>query len=213
MPLTVKHAHYANGIDVSDNNGDFDWHAWDSHISFAFIKATQGPIPEYPGGLIDTQFERNMAGAKAIGLHRFAYHYFIPDRDPAAQARLFVETVRPHLDLADNLMFDFEESGESAGMSVHEVAFAAWVFLREVNRLEPQHHIVVYTYPAFAEMGYCAMLAHWGLYIAHWGVPSPQVPPPWKTWQFWQYAPGRNGTPDLDRFNGTEHELEIYCTR
>lgn len=218
MIVTVKHHHYVNGIDVSDNNGDFDWHSWDGHIDFAFIKATEGPDPAYPNGIIDTQFNHNWAGAKAIGVHRFAYHYFIPDNDPAAQAKWFIDAVRAEgLDLSDNFMFDFETVSE--GMTVQETAFAAYVFMREVNRLEPQHHIVVYTFPSFADAGYCAMLGHWGLFIANWGVPEPTIPPPWNTverpqkWQFWQFAQGTGRSPDLDRWNGNEHELEMYCTR
>lgn len=218
MTVTVRHAHYANGIDVSDNNGDFDWNAWNGHIDFAFIKATEGPIPEFPHGLTDSQFDRNWNGSKAIGVHRFAYHFFHPNHDPAAQARLFINAVRKEgLDLEDNFMIDFEVANTS--MTIHENAFAAWVFIREVNRLEPQHHIVVYTFPDFANQGYCAMLGHWGLFIANWGVPSPEIPPPWNAvkrpqkWQFWQYSPGTHGSPDLDRFNGSDHELNLYCTR
>lgn len=210
--ITVNHAHYANGIDVSDNNGDFNWHSWNGHIDFAMVKVTEGPTPDYPNGLIDTQFERNWAGSKAIGIHRFGYHFFRPDHDPAAQARLFVDTMRTHgLDLIDNFMLDFET--HNPDMTIAENGFAAWTFLREVNRLEPQHHIVVYTFPAFADEGYCYMLHHWGLFIANWGVPEPAIPPPWNKWQFWQYAPGHGTSPDLDRFNGSEHELEKYCTR
>jgi lysozyme len=201
--------HFPNGIDVSDNNGDFDWHSWNGHIDFAMIKASEGPTEGYPDGLRDTQFDRNWAGAKAIGVHRFAYHFFHPDENPAAQAAWFVDTVKAAgLDLSDNFVIDFEV--ENSGMSVLENAFAAWVFCREVNRLAPQHRLLCYTYPYFAETGYCAMLGFLPLWIANYDVSKPYVPIPWTTWQFWQYV--GVGT-DLDRFNGSEHDLEVFCTR
>lgn len=222
--MIVAHRHYANGIDVSDNNGDFDWHSWQGAIEFAMIKATEGSSRDYPNGYHDVQFARNWEGARSIGVHRFAYHYFRfdPLHDPARQAADFVRVVTEQgLDLVDNFVVDWEEPTE--GYSVHAQAFAVWVFCTEVQRLtEHKHRMLVYTFPAFADAGYCAMLGRWDLWIANWNAASPTVPPPWSNpsdgrpgWHFWQFAPGRtNGTrPDLDRFNGSPHELEVYCTR
>lgn len=220
--MIVNHRHYANGIDVSDNNGDFDWQAWHGAIDFAMIKASEGPQPDYPTGYHDTQFERNWSASRALGIHRFAYHYFRPDHDPAYQARYFVDIVRAAgLDLVDNFVIDWE--APNSEMSIHAQAFAAWVFCTEVQRLtDHKHRMLVYTFPYFGDEGYCAMLGRWDLWIANWGAPSPAVPPPWSNpedgrpgWHFWQFAPGSPGgkTPDLDRFNGSAHELEVYCTR
>jgi lysozyme len=209
--MLIKHAHYPNGIDVSDNNGEFDWHSWNGHIDFAMIKATEGPVDGYPYGIIDTQFERNWYAAKAIGLHRFAYHFFHPEHDPSQQAHWFVDAVKAQgLDFNDNLVIDFEQPSGTVGVNqiVHD-AFAAYVFVKEVQRLAPQRRVLVYTYPYFAEQGYCALLGDYDLWIADWGVSSPSIPVPFKSWRFWQYV----GTGvDLDRYNGTEKDLENFCT-
>jgi hypothetical protein len=51
------------------------------------------------------------------------------------------------------------------------------------------------------------------LWIAHWGVACPDIPAPFKSWPFWQYAamsdvPGiTTMNVDLDRFDGTLDEL------
>jgi lysozyme len=216
--MEIKHSHFANGIDVSDNNGDFDWHSWDGHIDFAMIKATEGPMEKYPTGWRDTQFERNWAGAKAIGLHRFAYHFARPDHDPAMQAKYFVDTIREAgFDLEDSIVLDFETNiGINGPLSVADAAFWAYVWCCEVERLIGMHHrILIFTYPWFAEQGNCHMLRTWGLWVGNWDVPTPAVPPPWDRWYFWQYTAGAWGGTgiDLDRFNGNDHELEIFCTR
>src|SRR5258708_1337735 len=174
------------GIDISENNGDFDWAAWNGHIEFAGIKATEGPIPhlEFPHGYRDHQFARNWAEAKKLGIFRFPYHYFHPEFDPAQQARFFVDTVAAQgLEQHDNFYIDLEETGN---LKPIKVSFAAWVFCTEVNRLSFQlsgkpHRVLVYTYPFFAEQGNCAMLGKRPLGIANYDTPSPHIPPPWSS--------------------------------
>jgi lysozyme len=209
--MELKHMHFPQGIDVSDNNGEFDWSAWNGHIEFAMIKATEGPFDEYPEGLTDTQFSRNWHEAKAIGVKRFAYHFLHPDHDPAEQAKQFVKAVEDEgLTSDDGLVLDFETYDSAGSEYTVRVAFNAWVFCKEVERLRPANRLLVYTYPAFAEMGFCALLTHWPLWLADWNVASPAIPVPWRSWTFWQYAQGRLGTPDLDRFHGTEKDLESF---
>jgi GH25 family lysozyme M1 (1,4-beta-N-acetylmuramidase) len=196
------------GIDVSDNNGDFDWQPWAGHIQFGMVKCTEGATESYPAGYHDIQFSRNWAEMKDIGIYRFAYHYCIPDDDPAAQAALFVNTVKAHgLDEHDNFAADLEELSER---SVSEVAFWLHVFTAEVIRLSGGHRCLVYTYPAFADQGACAMAGGHPLWIANYDVPSPDVPPPWRTWAFWQYTSGKL---DHDVFNGTIEDLKKFCER
>src|SRR5271166_3928196 len=115
------------GIDVSEHNGDFDWAAWNGHIEFAGIKATEGPIPHlgFDQGYKDHQFARNWAEAKALGIFRFAYHYFHPEFDPSQQAKYFIDTEAAEgIEQHDNFYIDLEETG---GMAPVDVSFAAWV--------------------------------------------------------------------------------------
>jgi lysozyme len=193
----------ALGIDVSDHNGTFDWQAWEGHIEFAAIKATEGNANyiDYK----DPTFARNWAEAKALGLYRFAYHYFHPAADPASQAKYFYDYVaaqgiEPH----DGFMIDFEENDQ---MTPVNVSFSGYVFASELTRLLPGHKILIYTYPAFAQAGNCAKLGQWPLWISEFGVPKPVVPPPWSAWEFWQHV----GSPlGQDTFNGAISQLEEY---
>lgn len=188
------------GIDVSNNNGPFNWESWHGHIQFAMAKATQGLT------FRDSEFHHNWNGIRNIGAYRFAYHYGAPLDDPVKQAEFFVSVVAENgIQSDDNFVLDFEEN---AGLSPVDASFWAWTFCHHVNKLVAGHRTLVYTYPSFAEAGYCAKLGGHPLWIANYAVPRPTVPPPWHAWTFWQYS----GSPlDLDEFNGSQEELDKFC--
>ena len=192
---------YPRGIDVSNNNGIFNWADWKGRIQFASVKATEGLT------FRDQQFPRNWEYMHRYGLYRFAYHYGDPAVDPSQQARFFTDYVKvTGMYAHDNFVLDLEETG---GLSPVDVSFWAWTFCTEMNRLNPGHRILVYTYPDFAEQGNCAKLSGWGLWIANYEVPHPHVPAPWKFWRFWQ----NTGTGlDQDVFNGSLKDMETFCT-
>jgi lysozyme len=182
----------ATGIDVSEPGTD--WAAWKKNgITFAAIKATGET------SYVSPAFAGDWEAARGSGLARIAYHYADPSRDPAAQALLLVATVdkagrRP----GDGFALDFETLG---GLSPVDASFWAYVFCAEVARLtQDKHYVFVYCSPSFADTGACALLGSRPLWVAHWGVPAPDVPLPWKEWVIWQYAGG--GYADHNRYNG-----------
>jgi len=192
---------WPNGIDISNHQPQFDWAAWNGHIQFASVKATEGLTFQ------DAWFGYNWEWMEKIGVFRFAYHYAHPNLDPVKQAKFLVDYVKLHgLKRHDNFVLDLEETN---GRSPREVSFWAWVFCHTINQITGQR-VLVYTYPSFAEAGNCAMLGGWGLWIANYGVPQPTVPAPWKYWRFWQYT---SDPLDLDRWNGDEMTLAQYCAR
>lgn len=214
MTTAIELDQRVKGIDVSDNNGVFNWAPWRGHIDFAAMKATEAT--DY----LDKQFARNWETTKEMGVRRFAYHFLRPSleaNEPSAQARFFVERVRAvGLEHGDNFMADVEVTD---GFDPQTVSFFAWTFCREVQRIAPGHRVVVYTFPAFAEAGNCAMLRERFLWVANWNVPLPEVPPPWGDsepsetgWKLWQDAAGQGTSPDLDVFNGTRKDLDEFCT-
>ena len=89
-------------------------------------------------------------------------------------------------------------------MAAGTVAARARHFLEALDRLVPNHRVLVYTNPSFAETGACAGMNSWALWIAHYGVSRPTVPKPRSTWTFWQTG---DSPIDIDRFNGTEAQL------
>ena len=197
-------ADYARGIDVTAaGQGRFDWPRWEGHIDFAIAKATEGLT------FVDSEFARNWAHMRAMGIGCLAYHFGHPNKDPAEQARHFTDVLREHGDEDSGAVLDIETRD---GLKPIDVAFWAWTFAQERNRLAKHSRLtVIYTFPSFAEEGNLAKSGSAPLWIASPNQPEPDVPLPWKHWAFWQYAWGTgHGTPNLDHFNGTVRELHKF---
>ena len=58
------------GVDVSEHNGNIDWQALkDAGIEFAICRTGYGKNG------VDPSFQRNVEGARAVGMKCGAYHY------------------------------------------------------------------------------------------------------------------------------------------
>jgi lysozyme len=160
-----------------------------------------------------------VAGALAVGLDVRLYDFCFPlppdgihpNRDPVAQARLFLQEMQGLKLEGKPLILDFEwpkkqdlqKWGENADY-VLEWTLACLVEVSTLTGLLPW----VYTGPDYADaIGYenALELARYDLWIAHWGVTSPTVPRPWWTYSAWQYSntgrvPGIQDDVDLSWF-------------
>lgn len=192
----------AQGLDVSNYQGKFDWSTV-TGLSFGIYRMTQGlgvdtnsPDPDAPW---------NNEQLKAKGLIRGAYHFFDPRLSGETQAQYFV-TQRSliGLDSSDMLWLDHE----TAGASPADTSAAAVAFMTELDKLAPDNPRGVYTYISFATSGNCAGLDEWPLWLAYPAAAAPVSPPPWAKWTFWQWGL-RNGV-DADAFNGTAEDLQNW---
>ena len=201
------------GIDVSHWQGAVDWEAVKmADIAFAFIKATQGARGT------DGQFSANWEAARAEGIVRGAYHFFSPAVSPALQLANFLEAVRtlepddlpPALDLEEDMhngqdRWDGVPQAARVGLAVEWLEGVA----RQLGRTP-----IVYTRRGFvsAKLGDVTALARYPLWIAHYGVTTPHVPPAWARWTFWQHSdrgnvPGVAGDIDCNWFAGSPADL------
>ena len=204
-PVTVS----VGGIDVSNFNPGTDWPTVArTGRGFAVVKATEGLT------MVNKQFARDWAGIKAAGLVRGAYHFFLPDRDPVAQAQSFLSTVGTLRagDLAPIL--DWENP---TGRTAAEQIAAAIQWLNVVEAATKRVPII-YVSPAYVNaLGNPPQFARYPLFLAHYGVSCPRPPAPWTGWTFWQYAMtgAVAGVPgdhvDQDLFNGTAADLARFA--
>jgi lysozyme len=192
----------AQGLDVSNYQGKFDWSAV-TGLSFGIYRMTQGLGVHTNSPDPDAAW--NNAQLKAQRLTRGAYHFFDPTLSGAAQAQYFVaQRSLIGLDSSDMLWLDHETAGASpAGTSAAAVAF-----MTELDKLAPHNPRGVYTYISFATGGNCAGLDNWPLWLAYPASAAPVPPPPWAKWTFWQWGL-RNGV-DTDAFNGTAAQLQAW---
>ena len=76
------------GIDVSRHQGTIDWaRVAADDVTFAIIKASEG------GDFVDTEYAKNVAGARAAGVTVGAYHFFTLCRPGAEQAANFLAQI------------------------------------------------------------------------------------------------------------------------
>lgn len=185
------------GLDVSEYQGQIDWQAVaDAGKSFAFIRTGDGTYR-------DKMFNTNWLGAKNAGLVVGAYHFLRPGVDGAEQADICVQmagTGGGQLPIT----IDVETPSDPDSLASLVLAFANEV-VAQTGRSP-----IIYTAPGFwgSNVSPTGLEQSCPLWVANWGVSSPNLPSGWGAWKFWQYTstgtcPGISGNADLDRFSGS----------
>jgi lysozyme len=197
------------GIDVSAWQGNINWaKVAGAGTRFAILKATEG------ASWNDPTYAANVAGAATNGITVGAYHFADPSSAPGdavSEADHFVSIAKNSPgDIVPALDIEHKGNLSTAGL-------VAWVktWLAEVaSKLGVKP--MLYASPGFWKysMGDTTWFADNGyqiLWVAHWGVTSPDVPAnDWggNGWTFWQWTDcrhvaGISGCVDGDKFNGT----------
>jgi GH25 family lysozyme M1 (1,4-beta-N-acetylmuramidase) len=193
----------AQGIDVSNFDGQFNW-AGTSGLSFGICRATQG-LGASGTNSPDPFLSWNWPRIRQKGLARGAYHFLDPGLDGAAQANYFVESVSAvGLNTTDMLWLD----NETAGSSPSAVAACARAFMARLVALRPHNPCGVYSFWSFITSGNCAGLSGYPLWLAIYQTAIPSAPAPWSRWTFWQS--GGTSNHDNDVFNGSAAELSAW---
>ncbi len=200
---------YTKGIDVSHYQGTVDWQAVAvSGVRFAYIKATDGIRH------VDHQFHTNWQGVAATDIHRGAYHFFLPQDDPVAQAKHFVATIGDLGDTDLPPVLDIEIANNIKDATIeHNVL----VWLETVEKATGRRPIV-YTDNAFADDALNdKRFTRYPLWIADYASKIHKVPGPWQhsQWKIWQYSSqgkvaGIESSVDLDKFNGSLSALQAF---
>ena len=198
--IPIPEDYSIHGIDVSRYQENISWEdvrdmqVDDIRISFAFIKATEGISN------VDPYFKRNWRKAKAAGITRGAYHFFLPTKDGRIQAQNFINRVTMESgDLPPVL--DVEQAyGATATQVRKEVK--TWL-----QAVENYYHVrpVIYTNVDFYNRYLKGSFEDYPLWVAHYLQPhQPRIT---REWTFWQHSERGhvNGVwqrVDFDVFNG-----------
>jgi lysozyme len=199
--IRIPSGYTIHGIDVSSYQGKINWQkvkAMDDdgvHITFAFIKATEGVLS------MDPYFQRNWREAAKAGIICGAYHYFLPQKSGLWQARFFLQTVKVEKgDLP--MVVDVEQLYKTspAKMRAQLVSF--------VNHIETKTGVkpVIYTNISFYQDYLQGYFDDYTLWIAHYYQPVLNINSQTK-WRFWQHSDkahinGINQKVDFNVFNG-----------
>ncbi|WP_343667390.1 glycoside hydrolase family 25 protein [Chitinophaga sp.] len=189
-----------HGIDVSKFQKNINWEAVEQmqveniHISFAFIKATEGITRQ------DANFKQNWSRAKRAGVVRGAYHFFYATRDPLKQAINFQNIVQ--LEPGDlPPVLDIEVSNNQPAAVIRSTAR---VWLEEMEKaygVKP----IIYTNVHFYETYLGDEFDDYPLWVAHYY--QKKKPASARNWLFWQHNDGGrvngiNTTVDFNVFRG-----------
>ena len=197
------------GIDISHYQEQIDWDALANatlsghKLSFVIMKATEGST------LADHYFEKHLQKAKDKGFVCGAYHFFIPNGKPEAQASFFISRVKLRKgDLPPVL--DVEKCGR---LSVSELQRDVRVWLDIVEKHYGVKPIIYANYSYTKKYFSTPEFASYPLWIAHYYKDELEYQGNWAMWQYTDRGAveGIDEYVDCNVFNGTRMELQGLC--
>lgn len=182
---------------------------------FVFLKATEGAT------FVDAHYAHNRAQALATGLLVGSYHFYRYGTDWGAQAHNFCSVVAklqpgelpPVIDLEDQ---DFRDG--KIGLSVADATRKTLAFIETVSDHLGKRPIIYADRDFIKHFLQDESFAKSSLWVAAYRRTPPIAPPPWKSFDFWQYdahgtVPGIYGEVDLDYFLGDEAALQNMAVK
>ena len=196
------------GIDVSVWQADIDWDAVKgSGVQFAFARAAYSTSK-------DDYFDQNWAGMKSAGIVRGAYQYWLPNKDPIAQADALLAIMGP-LEPGDlPPVVDVEETG---GVGPATLADRLGQWLQHVEAAIGRKPIIYSGKYFWQDNVQSKAFLDYPYWIPNYSLECPNLPNGyWPNWQFFQYTStghvnGVSGNVDRDQWNGTLADLQMFA--
>ncbi len=206
--IIMPKGYSVHGIDISKHQGTIDWDRVskmkknDIHISFAFIKATEGITRQ------DNKFETNWKLSAQHGILRGAYHFYYPSRNADKQADNFIKVVK----LSKGDLPPVVDIEHSNGKSAKKICDDLKVF---IERLEKQYDVkpIIYTNINFYNTYLIGRFDDYPLWIAGYFDHDRfynEFKTPWILWQHSEKGKvdGIRGNVDFNVFKGSLEKLE-----
>lgn len=210
--ILLPSRYHVHGIDVSKHQGRIDWlrvkkmKSNGQHISFAFIKATEGITRQ------DKRFAYNWEQARKQGIVRGAYHFYYPSRNAGLQALNFMGQVKL---LPGDLppVVDIEHAN---GKGKKEIVKGLKTMLDDLETAYGQKPII-YSNVRFYETFLADNFQSYPLWIAGYFDHERFEDEFGYEWSFWQHSErghvdGIKGMVDFNVFVGTEAGLKALAT-
>ncbi|MBB2145338.1 glycoside hydrolase family 25 protein [Pedobacter sp. LMG 31464] len=198
--IKIPKKYTVHGIDVSYYQGKIDWQKVkamkedDVHVTFAFIKATEGILN------VDPYFQRNWREAPKAGVKVGAYHFFRPKRSGLWQANFFLQTANFEKgDLPP--VVDIESLDGVSPEKMRKELNAFIIQIEEKTKVKP----IIYSGLKFYQDNLMGFYDDYPFWVAHYHQPKLKLPT--NTWKFWQHSDkasinGINHIVDFNAFNG-----------
>ncbi|MFD0940872.1 glycoside hydrolase family 25 protein [Pedobacter boryungensis] len=193
--IKIPKNYSVHGIDVSYYQGKIDWQKVkamkedDVHVTFAFIKATEGLLN------VDPYFLRNWREAPKAGIKVGAYHFFRPKRSGLWQANFFLQTATFEKgDLPP--VVDIESLDGVSPENMRKQLNTFIIQIEEKTKVKP----IIYSGLKFYQDNLQGYYNDYPFWVAHYHQPKLKLAN--KTWKFWQHS-------DKARINGINHVVDF----
>ena len=190
---STETASVLKGIDVSYCQNEVDWDAAKASglVDFAILRAGYGRETTQ----VDTQFERNYAACKRLGIPVgvYWYSYATTAAEAEQEAKVCLQTIRGK-QFEYPVAFDIEEARSLPQADALCTAFC--------NALEKQgYYAAIYTFKSALENNIrAAIKSRYDIFLSHVGVQQTSYAGAYGLWQYsWTgRIPGISGDVDLD---------------
>lgn len=202
------------GLDISKYQGNLlkDIEKLDT-LHFVICKATQGIT------IVDEEFNYNWKKLKEYNVIRGAYHFYMSNDEPAAQATHFLKTVGNLENKDIPLIVDIEEASIIGKVNSDTLQSKLLAFLQLVEK-HSRRKPIIYTDRYFADTWLRKdTFALFPLWLAQYSrKPSPILPKTWKKagHVFWQKSDAfsiDSRKSDFDIFNGNGRDFAAFIKR
>ena len=194
--INIPSQYKYHGIDVSYAQGRIDWTKVKAmeddsiHLSFAFIKATEGLLK------VDPYFKRNWREAPKNGIVCGAYHFLRANKNGLWQARFFLQSVS--MEKGDlPAVADVETLDGKSPDEMRKQVQAFLTYVETKTKTKP----MIYTTLSFYADYLAGYFNDYPLWIAHYDEPD-LAEGQHLNWQFWQHS-------DKARVNGIYHTVDF----
>lgn len=205
---------FANGINLSDFNGDLINLITDKKDSLGFIicKATQGIV------FVDPMFFQNWKISKEKGFVRGAYHFYRCKDDPMQQANNYLNTISniESTDLPPIVVFEQMSINTKEEQSIIEIQNNLFSFIKTIEKKLNRKPIIKTNIEIGNTYLNNPIFSDYYLWIDSYTKKNkPELPELWQTkgWTFWSKSDVQRINhiiEDADVFNGNMADLKEF---
>lgn len=201
--VTPVKAYCATGIDVSYHNGKISWDKVKKDgIDFAFIRAGYGDSTKKKGGVVDSQFARNVKNARKndIDIGVYLYSCATSVSDAKKEANFLVNLLKKYGEFEYPVVYDFESSYRKGRKYKNENTKMIKAFCNIIE--EAGYDAMIYSdYNMLTEYVDYDKVSKYGVWLAYWTYNSKDYPVDLENVQIWQYS-------DRGRVKGISEDVD-----
>lgn len=195
------------GIDVSYHNGRIDWKkVKESGIDFAFIRVGYGDSYKSSGGVLDSEFYRNVRNARKNGIDIGVYVYStaINVNQAKKEAQFVIDAIKDLGDFEYPIVYDFESEYRKKYIHKAENTRMVKAFFKEIEKAGYEN-VTIYSdfNMLYRYLKYSEIEEKYGCWMAYWTYDYDRFPTDkFENVKYWQFS-------DRGRIPGITEDVDL----